>query len=320
MKTLKNFRNIILLSLMVIAASCSKKSDNNKVEPVVEAAPPSIKIVGGVQDFAGVIGSPDNGEVNIVIEATTPAGFKNLNIYKVVDGAQSLLKSLKLEDVLLKTENTYTAEFSYLIEPEDVDREVYFEANAVDNENKITETIKLANLQAFGQMIFFEKTVGTALPAIDGGVDTPNFLTLGTGTSALDLAAIVTNDLSTIVDLAFSVNDGLGYYLSSPKACIETDLFIKFQDLKKTELKEVNITPDNFKNIQAYQTLEVEQMFNSADFYSHQQRAEQMAQNKCIAFKTDEGLYGLIFVKEFYTDNGNIPSKTYMDLNIWVCL
>ncbi|MDF1548806.1 MAG: hypothetical protein P1P88_13360 [Bacteroidales bacterium] len=117
----------------------------------------------------------------------------------------------------LKTEKTYTAEFSYLIEPEDVDREVYFEANAVDNENKITETINLANLQASEQIIFFEKTVGKALPAVDGGVDTPNFLTLGTGTTATDLATIVTNDLSTMVDLAFSVNDGLCYYLSSLK-------------------------------------------------------------------------------------------------------
>lgn len=318
METLKNFKNIILLGLIILVASCSKKSDN--VTPVIEDTTPSVNIVGGVQDFAGVVGSPDNGEINMVIEATTPAGFKNLNVYKIVDGAQSLVKSYSASDVTLKEGSTYSAELNYVIDPEDVDRDVYFEANALDAENVQTETIKLANLEASGQMIYFENTVGTTFPAINGGVDTPNFLTLGTGTSALDLAYIVTNNVSTNVDLVFSANDGEGHYFTSPEACIETDLLIKFQGLKKTELKIVELTSEQFKSITSYNTLEVEAMFDNATFGPHEQRARQMAKDKCVVFKTEEGMKGIIYVKDFYTDSNNVPNKTYMDLNIWICL
>ncbi len=319
MKTLNLFMHFILISLLVVSVSC-KKDKGGKAQPEPEDTTPILKVIGDVKDFIGVSGSTDNGEVNFMIEASTPAGFKSLNIYKVVDGKQTLVKSFSIAEVTLQYDKVYTAEISYLIEEEDVEREVYFEGYVLDSANIQSTTIKLANLQAFGKISYFGEYVGTTLPAANGGVSTPNFLVLGTGTIDLSMAEMVTNNLSSEVDLVFSVNDGLGYYLTSPAACIEDELLVKFQQLNTTKLKVVDVAPEAFNDLNPFKTLEVMDIYEQGEFYSHEERAGQMEEGKCIAFKTDDGQTGLMMVKQFYTDNEAEPAVTYIKLGIWIYL
>lgn len=320
MKTLNQLFHVILISFLMVAVSCSKDEAPKAEQKEIEDTTPELKVIGGIQDFSGVVGSTENGEINFTLETTTPAGYKSLSVYKVVDGEKSLVKTYAVEEATFKYEGTYSVDINYIIEEEDVEKEAYFEAYVLDSENKQSSTVKVANLEAFGKMSYFSLYVGTTLPAANGGVTTPNFLILGTETSDLNMGDMVTNNLSAEIDLVFSVNDGLGYYLTSPAACIEEELMVKFQELNTTKLKAVEMAPEEFDNLNPFKTIEVLDMYEQHEFNSHQQRAEQMDLGKCITFKTVDGQKGIIIVKQFFKDDNADPVITYIKLGIWIYL
>jgi len=285
--------SVLMSILFLIQIGCSNSSDEptpaDDPEETVEA--PSLTFSAGTDSFKGVIGSPENGSYQNSIKVNSPGGFQNLEIIKIVDGQEIKYLTINLADVQVLTKEQIQYDFQYILTESDIDHEVSFKAFAIDQEGNESDNYAFGELQVRNPMLYFNTSLGTAIPADMSGTNTPNYLILkDKNTASADLGDVVTDNLSGNVNMIFSVNPDIGYYLTSPNACIETSLLYKFNTFNVLKIKAVDLSEESFSKIDMYDAWELESVYAQTEFGSNEERMLVTGAKKTLLFETQDGV------------------------------
>ncbi|RKE92282.1 hypothetical protein [Ichthyenterobacterium magnum] len=296
----------IALALFTLS-SCSSDDDSSTSNPTIQQ--PSLSLLSGDTGLhQGVIGSPESGSLQYSVKAIAPEGFNQLVIQKVVDGIATEYETINVNHPnYIAGSNTFTYNLNYILNINDVDKDLSFKAIVTDaNDN--TTSLDFAEAEVKQSLQFVESLfIQTKLPIEPFNVNVNHFLRVdGDTVENANLGDVVNLQINEKVAAVFSLNDAYGYYLSSPNAVIETDFVIEIQDKATTKFKEIDSESVNFDELNIYDTYEIETIYNNASFNTHQQRATQLEQGKLFSMLTDDGKIALFKITYFNVEGGNV--------------
>lgn len=298
--------SLIIMTALFIMTGCSDSEDPAPVTPDTPddpvAAAPTITAPDGYDEvFLGVVGSPENGAVIRKVTVSAPGGLQELRIDKIVNGQLSAYESFDANSADTKEGHEYS--LNYILNEEDAGKEVVFRATVTDLQNR-TEWLNFAYIYPRLPMINSGTIVLTTDYPPDGNVNRDYFLFVdGDKVKSIDMAEMVTDDLDAQVAAVLSANDGYGLYMASPKALLETNLTVKIQQKSTTRFKEVFMTETQQNNLNVYDLLKVEEMYETAEWGSHQQRAAGLQKGKAFTFRTDDTRLGIILIEKVEINN-----------------
>jgi hypothetical protein len=304
-----NMKKILFFILAGCFVACSDNGDPAPVTPPVpQLVAPALTVEGDYETpFQGVIGSPTSSALIRKVKAFAPEGFKELRIDKYVDGQLFSYEGVSSDQANSDTGHEYT--LNYILNANDVGKEVFFRATLIDMENAET-FLDFATIETFQPMVSSGViTLATDMPP-DGNVQRNYFLYVQENNiKPMDMAEMVSDQLSADVVAVLSANDGNGIYLGSPNALVEENLVVKIPQKRKTKFKEIVLDAMELNSINIYDLFKVEKLHSEAEFGSHEERANQLDEEKAFTFMTDEGRTGIIIIKGFSFNNGEYLVK-----------
>ena len=321
---MKKFNYVFLLFFVCVVASCG--DDDEGLAPVDPADPvpakpdsPVLLVENPQSEYQGVIDSDETGEVSVNLKGELDASFLKLEIFKSLDGEESLHEEIEKSEATFNTNGDLVYEFEYAFEEEDANKEVVFSALLTDSLEQQSEKVVLVEAEVLNSMVFHKATLATDFPA-SGGIKIPYFLRLtNENTKAENISDAVTEGDHEEIAILFSANDGSGFYLSSPNAVIESSLVIKINPKTETKFKNVTMPEVGFNIFDEFDSFAVRAFYEEAEFGSNPERAEQVSEaGKAFAFKADNGQIGLLHVEKFETNEELNPKQHELSVNIWL--
>src|SRR5690606_20150858 len=210
----------------VALLSCGK--DDDGAGPILppEAKLPSVTVLeeGYDQTTFGVVGAPQNGAVIFTVEATAEDGFKSLDIFKIVNDIESEYETLDVNSPDYVQGNVQTYGLNYILSAQDVGNDLEFKA-VVTDQNNATAEIYFGAAQAKSPLLHFPSVeLKQSFPIADFDGNTDSFLHLdGADCEGISLVEFFALNYSDKIAMVYSVNDGSGFYLGSPKVVNELE-------------------------------------------------------------------------------------------------
>ena len=329
---MKKLNYIFLLLFVVVVASCGDDDDGatpatpvtptEPDEPVAEQPDkPVLSVEDPQTDFQGVFKSEENGSIEVSLTGTLDARFLKLEIFKSLDGEESLYEEIEESDATFKANGDLVYEFNYDFEAEDGNKGVSFSAILTDSLEQQSEKVVLAEGEVLLPMIMHEVQIASDFP-VSGSSQIPYYLRLTkTMAEGQRVGTLVEEGDHEEIAMIFSANDGSGYYLSSPNAIIESDLVVKVEPKTKTKFKSITVPELGFGVYDEYDSFVIRKLFEDASFNSNPERAEKILEGNAFAFETDNEEIGLFYIDKVESVGGTPetgPKRNQLSLKIWL--
>ena len=314
---------LYLVTFIFLLTACSKEEapasdpNSNNGDPNVPVLPLVSLISGSEEVNMGVIGAPGFGSINYTIQGTAADGFVSLEIQRVENGVATEYETIAAgHPNFVAGNNIQTYDLGYVFTEDDLDIDLSFRAIITDANNN-TATLNFGHSVVRRPMSQKNVTVQTVLPP-NGDITIPYYLFVRDGSVlSVSHSEAVDVDLDQNVAMVFSVNNELGYYLSSLTAVTETVLVNGIQEKSTTRFKDSNsvFTDALADSYNIYDVFDIMDAYDALEFNSHQQKAANVSEEgKRFFFKTDQGDFGVLQVVSF-TTNGD---DAYLELDVFV--
>ena len=326
---MKKLNYILLLFFVAVVASCGDDDDATPMTPLDPEDPaaetpdrPVLTVENPQTGFQGVFKSDETGEVKVNLKGTLDARFSKLEIFKSLDGEEALHEEIEESAANFDAEGALLYEFSYAFEDGDANKAVVFSAVLTDSLEQQSEKVVLVEAEVLLPMVYYEAIVATDFPA-SGKSQIPYYLRLNANIAeGQRIGTVVTQGSHEEIAMVFSVNEGVGYYLSSPNAIVETDLVIKVNPKAETKFKVVELPEVGFNGYDEDDPFVIRAMFEEAEFGSNEERAPvKVGDGTGIVFKTDSGETGLLHLQSLEPAGGTPetgPSRNELSMRIWL--
>ncbi|EDP69757.1 hypothetical protein FBALC1_09507 [Flavobacteriales bacterium ALC-1] len=308
--------SIAVMFYMVLAfsllASCSK-DDSPTIE--TEAILPTLALVTGIEGtYNGVIGSPTNGTLNYSIKAETPEIFKEIVVNKIVDGVETHHESFNIDyPGFVPNSTSYTYNLNYVLSSGNANSEISFKAIVIDEAGN-TATLSFASAIVKEPLISKYMLLKVENPVV-GAVNTPYFMSINNGVLKTETVAnVFNNGVDEHIFAVLSYNDGSGLYISAPNTTLETQLLTEFNIRQITKFKEQAIGTSGFNDYNIYDVYEMSDLYEAAEFNSHEEKADALDTGKVFSFLTNNGKIGLIHIREVEFVSGEF----YVDVDVLI--
>jgi len=312
--------------ILVIPSLVSCSSDDSPTPPISEEEEeetfifPTVVLHSGETDVhMGVVGGPTSSALVYEVKATAPDGYDKMTIYKVVDGTEAEYQTVDtIHPNYVAGSNTFTYTLNYILNEDDVDKDLLFRAVVTDI-NGNTDSLDFAAAQVALPMIQGQALLQTSITE-NGDVTLPCYLYIDEAGSMVavnhETAAAPSNNSNVL--FAFTLSETYGYNLSSINS-VEDPFSNNFNLKTSTELKEqvsgspFDISLPNTYNI--YDVYNIEHIFSILDFNTHNEKAENVNTiGKRFFFETDDNRTGVLQVSDFEI----LGSRAYLEIDVFL--
>lgn len=316
---------LCVTAYMVLAftslTSCSS-DDDATITPEEETnfVLPNVVLHSGETDVhLGVVGGPTSSALVYEVKATASDGYDKMTIYKVVDGTEAEYQTVDTTHPnYVAGSNTFTYTLNYILNEDDVDKDLLFRAVVTDI-NGNTDSLDFAAAQVALPMIQGQALLQTSITE-NGDVTLPCYIYIaedGSITAVNHETAAAPSNNSNVL-FAFTLSETYGYNLSSINS-VEDPFSNNFNLKTSTELKEqVSGSPFDISlptTYNIYNVYDIEHIYSVLDFNTHNEKAENVNTiGKRFFFETDDNRTGVIQISDFEI----LGSRAYLEVDIYL--
>lgn len=304
-----NLLNLLIityfLSMLALFASCSSDDGVTPVQDSVEepvATPPqlpTISLQNGETDlFLGVVGGASESLLNHTIKANVPEGLTSLKISRVLAGeTEEYFTIAEGSADFTKGMTSVTYQLDYIFNEKDVEQELYFIAEVLDEEGQTT-TMEFA--QAWVKMPLFKDTF--SLQANKGAFNSQLLYYLyinGNEIKAVkrSKAALEENDKNIAAILSF--NDDSKYYIASPTDVDEGILTDAMPEISRTKFKYDQYSDQSLASFfNEFDVHEIEKNYDNLLFAEQDERIVDLEVGSRFYFNTADGRIAILQVEK----------------------
>lgn len=269
----------LICSILLLFTSCDPESET----PVPGI--PSVTIEGDEIEDNTFTGSPGD-IVNATINVQAPSGFNTLIIRKFINGTEESGSTERITRGAGTTPpTTFSHDFEYELQPNDVEDEVYFTFEAVDENNAsgtATLTIEATALPA-------ARYTSILLYAPLENNDSETFFSSNTGeTYTMNEINNSTEPLSANVDFGYFYGQEFDASLAAPSSYPLPDYGqANWIVRNETQIARTSITPGQYTEITEDNIQAIRQAFDDAEFGPNPNLVRNLTVGEILAFETD---------------------------------
>ncbi len=301
-----NLLNLLIityfLSILALFSSCSSDDGEtpvqDSVEQPVETPPqlPTLSLQSGESDlFLGVVGGASESLLNHTVKANVPEGLTSLKISRVLAGETEEYVTISEGSAdFTKGMTSITYQLDYIFNEKDVEQELYFIAEVLDEEGQTT-SLKFA--EAWVKMPLIKSTF--SLHSSKNGGLNPQYLHYlfikGDEIKGVPNNKAVLDENDKNIAAILSFNDDSEFYIASPTDIDEGILTDAMPSIAKTKFKYDVLSDQPLSSVfNELSVHEIEKNYEDLLFSEKDERIEKLTVGNRFYFKTADGRIAIV--------------------------